>query len=131
MSTETKPKHIGRNISRLRELRGIKQDALAFAIGVSQQTISHIENSEKVDDDKLELIAKELGMSVEAIKNFSEENVVNFFNNFYDSSGTNSAFGNNNQNHFTFNPIDKLIEAYEENKKLYERLLEAEKQKQK
>jgi len=129
MSTETKPKHIGRNISRLRELRGIKQDALAFAIGVSQQTISHIENSEKVDEDKLELIAKELGMSVEAIKNFSEENVVNFFNNFYDSSGTNSAFGNNNQNHFTFNPIDKLIEAYEENKKLYERLLEAEKKK--
>jgi transcriptional regulator with XRE-family HTH domain len=125
MSTETKPKHIGRNIGRLRELRGIKQDALAFAIGVSQQTISHIENSEKVDEDKLELIAKELGMSVEAIKNFSEENVVNFFNNFYDSSGTNSAFGNNNQNHFTFNPIDKLIEAYEENKKLYERLLEA------
>jgi transcriptional regulator with XRE-family HTH domain len=127
MSTETKPKHIGRNIGRLRELRGIKQDALAFAIGVSQQTISHIENSEKVDDDKLELIAKELGMSVEAIKNFSEENVVNFFNNFYDSSGTNSAFGNNNQNHFTFNPIEKLVEAYEENKKLYERLLEAEK----
>jgi len=59
MSTETKPKHIGRNISRLRELRGIKQDALAFSIGVSQQTISHIENSEKVDEDKLELIAKE------------------------------------------------------------------------
>lgn len=129
MSTETKPKHIGRNIGRLRELRGIKQDVLAFAIGVSQQTISYIENSEKVDDDKLELIAKELGMSVEAIKNFSEENVVNFFNNFYDSSGTNSAFGNNNQNHFTFNPIDKLIETFEENKKLYERLLEAEKNK--
>lgn len=131
MSTETKPKHIGRNIGRLRELRGIKQDALAFAIGVSQQTISHIENSETVDEEKLLLIAKELGMSVEAIKNFSEENVVNFFNNFYDSSGTNSAFGNNNQNHFTFNPIDKLVEAYEENKKLYERLLEAEKRNNK
>lgn len=131
MSTETKPKHIGRNIGRLRELRGIKQDALAFAIGVSQQTISHIENSETVDEEKLQLIAKELGMSVEAIKNFSEENVVNFFNNFYDSSGTNSAFGNNNQNHFTFNPIDKLVEAYEENKKLYERLLEAEKRNNK
>lgn len=131
MSTETKPKHIGRNIGRLRELRGIKQDALAFAIGVSQQTISHIENSETVDEEKLQLIAKELGMSVEAIRNFSEENVVNFFNNFYDSSGTNSAFGNNNQNHFTFNPIDKLVEAYEENKKLYERLLEAEKRNNK
>ena len=29
----------------------------------------------------------------------------------------------------TFNPLDKLVEAYEENKKLYERLLQAEKEK--
>jgi transcriptional regulator with XRE-family HTH domain len=32
----TKQKHIGRNISRLRELRGMKQLALAEAMGVSQ-----------------------------------------------------------------------------------------------
>ncbi len=51
----------------------MKQEALAIAIGVSQQTISNIENSETVEDDKLELIAKELGVSAEAIKNFSDE----------------------------------------------------------
>ncbi len=28
-----------------------------------------------------------------------------------------------------FNPLDKLVEAYEENKKLYERLVQAEKDK--
>lgn len=118
MSTTLKPKHVGRNISRLRELRGIKQEALAIAIGVSQQTISNIENSEIVDHDKLELIAKELGITVEAIKNFSEENVVNYFNNFYDNSASNGqgAFGPI----YNFNPIDKIVE-------LYERLLEAEK----
>ncbi len=38
MSTTTKPKHIGRNISRIRELREMKQEALAVALGVSQQT---------------------------------------------------------------------------------------------
>jgi len=54
----TKPKHIGRNISRIRELRGIKQEALAMAIGVSQQTISNIEGSTSVDEEKLALIAK-------------------------------------------------------------------------
>lgn len=120
MSTE-KTKHIGRNISRLRELRGIKQEALALAIGVSQQTISNIENSETVEDDKLQLIAKELGMSSDAIKNFSEENVVNFFNNFYDNS---SSQGNSfNQGIYpTFNPLDKVIE-------LYERLIQAERDK--
>jgi transcriptional regulator with XRE-family HTH domain len=125
MNTETKTKHIGRNIGRLRELRGIKQEALAIAIGVSQQTISNIENSEVVDEDKLELIAKELGMSVDAIKNFSEENVINFFNNFYDNSASNGQGATGPI--FNFNPIDKFIELYEENKKLYERLLEAEK----
>ncbi|MFZ0595995.1 MAG: transcriptional regulator, partial [Flavobacterium sp.] len=29
----------------------------------------------------------------------------------------------------TFNPLDKLIESYDENKKLYERLVQAEKDK--
>jgi transcriptional regulator with XRE-family HTH domain len=120
METTTKPKHIGRNISRIRELRGIKQEALAIAIGVSQQTISNIEASETIDDEKLTLIAKELGVSPEGIKNFSEEGVINYFNNFMDQSA--GTFNN----HCTFNPLDKLIEAYEENKKLYERLLEAE-----
>ena len=129
MDTTSKPRHIGRNISRIRELRGMKQEALAIAIGVSQQTISNIESSETIDDDKLQLIAKELGMTQEAIKNFSEENVVNFFNTFYDNSGTNSAFGNYNQNHFNFNPIEKLVESFEENKELYKALLQAEKDK--
>lgn len=122
--TTNKPKHIGRNISRIRELRGIKQEALAIAIGVSQQTISNIENSEHVDDDKLELIAKELGVSAEAIKNFTDEAVFNYFSNFYDSST-----GQVNNNNCTFNPLDKLVAVYEENKQLYERLLQAEKDK--
>lgn len=110
-----------RSINRLRELRGIKQEALALAIGVSQQTISNIENSETVEDDKLQLIAKELGMTSEAIKNFSEDNVINFFNNFYDNS---SSQGNSfNQGMYaTFNPLDKVIE-------LYERLIQAERNK--
>ncbi len=33
MNTTIKPKHIGRNIGRIRELRGMKQEALAIAIG--------------------------------------------------------------------------------------------------
>lgn len=129
MNTDSKPKHLGRNISRLRELRGMKQEALAMAIGVSQQTISMIENSEKVDEDKLADIAKALEVSVEALKHFSEEGVINYFNTFNDSDFTNSqgAFANNH--HCTFNPLDKLMEVVEENKKLYERLLESEKEK--
>jgi transcriptional regulator with XRE-family HTH domain len=124
MNTATKPKHIGRNISRIRELREMKQEALAIAMGISQQTVSIMENSETIDEEKLLEVAKALGVSVEAIKNFSEEGVFNYFNNFYDNSQ--GTVGNH---HCTFNPLDKLMESIDENRKLYERLLQAEKDK--
>jgi transcriptional regulator with XRE-family HTH domain len=129
METTTKPKHVGRNISRIRELREMKQEALAQAIGVSQQTISSIENSESIDEEKLLQIATALGVSAEAIKNFTEEAVINYFN-FYDNSSSQGnnigAFGTTN---CTFNPLDKVLELFEEKEKLYERLLQAEKDK--
>jgi transcriptional regulator with XRE-family HTH domain len=123
MNTANK-NHIGRKISRIRELRDMKQEALAAALGISQQAVSTIENSETIEEGKLVEVAKALGVSVEAINNFSEEAVLNIIGNTYhvdNSSAVNYGC--------TFNPMDKLIEAYEENKKLYERLLQAEKDK--
>lgn len=128
MSTTTKPYHIGRKISRIRELKDMKQEALAYAMGISQQTVSAIENSETIDEEKLEAIAKALGVTVEAIKNFSEEAVFNYFNNIYDNEITGSIIAPQHSS-CTFNPLDKLIEVYEEKEKLYERLLQAEKDK--
>ena len=114
MSTAIKPKHIGRNISRMRELRGMKQEALAQAIGTNQQAISGIESSENVDPAKLKEIAKALGVTVEAIENFSKESVFNFFNTYYDNSANNGAQGNGDTNNScNFNPLDKVIELYE------------------
>ncbi|MRX42039.1 helix-turn-helix domain-containing protein [Flavobacterium sp. LC2016-23] len=127
MSTATKPNHIGRKISRIRELKDMKQEALAQALGTNQQAVSIMENSETIEEEKLIEVAKALGVSVEAIKNFSEEGVFNYFNSFSDNSINQGPIGN--QNICNFNPLDKLIEAYEENKKLYERLVQAEKDK--
>ncbi|SDR83328.1 Helix-turn-helix [Mucilaginibacter mallensis] len=118
--------HIGRKISKIRELKGIKQETLAAELGISQQAVSKIEQSAEVEDAALEKIAKILGVTADAVKNFTEEAVVNYFNNFNDSSVNHGPFGNY---HCTFNPLDKLIELVEENKKLYERLLQAEKEK--
>jgi len=123
MST-AKPKHIGRNISRIRELRDMKQEALAQAIGTNQQSISIIEGSENIDDEKLKKIAEALGVPADAIRNFSEEAVFNIMGNTYDN-GSSSI----NHNNCTFNPLDKLIEAFEENKKLYQQLIQSEKEK--
>ncbi|QSW91187.1 MULTISPECIES: helix-turn-helix transcriptional regulator [Flavobacterium] len=120
MSTLTKPNHIGRKISRIRELRDMKQEALAYALGMSQQSISIIENSETVDEEKLKAIAEVLGVSAEGIKNFSEEAVLNNIQNNYEGSVINSGpVVNHNCN---FNPLDKVVE-------LYERLVQAEKDK--
>ncbi|GAA3753060.1 helix-turn-helix transcriptional regulator [Flavobacterium ginsengisoli] len=123
MSTAIKPKHIGRNISRIRELRDMKQEALAIALGVSQQSISNLEGSENVDDEKLNRIAEALGVPAEVIKNFSEEAVFNIIGNTAENSSSVVSFG------CTFNPLDKLLETFEENKKLYQQLIQAEKEK--
>jgi len=127
METTVK-KHIGRNISRIREMKGMKQETLAELLGISQQKMSVIENTEELDDVKLNEIAKVLDVPANAIKEYSDERMINYVNNFYDNSLSNSqgAFSASN---CTFNPLDKLVEAYDENKKLYERLLQAEKEK--
>ena len=117
METKTKNNHIGRKIGRIRELRGMKQESLAEVLGISQQAVSNIENSEKVEDDKLGQIAKALGVTKEGIENFSEEAVFNVINNTFKDNSS-----NNNNYLCTINPIEKIVE-------LYERLLQAEKDK--
>jgi len=129
METSTKPSstHIGRKISRIRELCGIKQETLASEMGVSQQTVSRMEQAETIEDEVLEKVAGVLGVSSEAIKNYSDEAVIYNIQNNYEGSSVNSSPVV--ANHCSFNPLDKLMEVIEENKKLYERLLQAEKEK--
>lgn len=114
--------HEGRNVKRIREILGIKQDALALELGLSQQAISALEQKEALDKDMLEKVAKALKVSPDAIKDFREENTINIFSNTYHDNS--SILGT-----YNFNPLEKLMEALEENKKLYEALLKSERQK--
>ena len=101
----------------------MKQETVAAELGISQQAVSKIELSEKIEDEVLEKIAVVLGVTAEGIKKFNEEVVFNIIgNNYHDSSSS-------VQYQCTFNPIDKLIEIFEENKKLYEQLLKSEREK--
>ncbi|WP_026904898.1 helix-turn-helix domain-containing protein [Pedobacter glucosidilyticus] len=119
--------HIGQKISRIRELRGMKQEALAQELGISQQAISKLEQSEKIEEEVLDKIAKALGVTAEGLKKFNEETILNIISNTFTSNDTSTINAINIQP--TFNPIDKLIEVYEENKKLYEKLLASEREK--
>ena len=126
--------HEGRNIKRFREMLGIKQDALADALGDdwNQKKISLLEAKEQIEPALLEEVAKALKVPAEAIKNFDEEKAIYNIQNNYEGSNANAtnvgpAAYMNYQ--CTFNPLDKYLEAVEENKKLYERLLQSEREK--
>lgn len=113
--------HLGKKITRLRELRNIKQESLAETLGISQQAVSKLEQSEVIEDTTLERVAKALGVTADAIRNFDEEKTIMNIQNNYEGSNTKDSPVQNFQ--CTFNPLDKLIEAMEENKRLYEALL--------
>lgn len=128
MGMETSEKntrmHLGRKISRIRELRGIKQEALANELGISQQAISKLEQSEDIEDSTLDKVAKVLGVTAEGIKQYSDEAVFNVISNtFHNTSSDNSTLIASSLNYQpTFNTIEKIVE-------LYERLLASEREK--
>jgi transcriptional regulator with XRE-family HTH domain len=128
METGTNEKiHHGRNIKRFREMFGIKQEAFATELGEdwNQKKVSLLEQKETIEDDLLQQVAKVLKVPVEAIKSFDEASAINVISStFHDNA---SVFNTNCT--LNINPIEKWLETLEENKKLYERLLQAEKEK--
>lgn len=108
--------HQGKNIRRFRDILGIKQETLAEELSISQQAVSKLEQKEEIDSETLSKVAGVLKIPVEAIKNLSDEGAINFVaNSFHDNSSSSGI-------KYVFNPIEKIIE-------LYERLLEAERTK--
>ena len=128
---KTRKPHHGRNVTRLREIRDMKQETLASLLGLTQQAVSKIEQSETIDEERLEEISKILNFSPEVIKNLNDELIINYIQNNYEGTY------NNNSGHITIqHPIDKIMDLYEEVKKLheektklYEALLKSEREK--
>ena len=127
MSNTTTTQHHGRAIKFFRELRGLTQDNIADGLGDDwdQKRVSRLEEKEIVPDDIMEQVAQILKVPIMAIRNFDQEKAIQIISNtFHDHSiayaGVNSP---------TFNPLDKYIEAMEDNKKLYEQLVQSEREK--
>ena len=105
--------HEGRNVKRIREMLGIKQETLALELGDdwNQKKISLLEGKETIEPQLLDEVAKALKVPVEAIKNFDEEKAINIISNTFTS---NDASTLNAINYYpTFNPVDKIVELYE------------------
>ena len=108
----------GRNVKRLREILGIKQEELAQRMSLSQQTVSRLESQDELDSEWLDKFANALHVPVESIEDFREEAAQNIFSGTWNDQA--SSIVTTYQP--SFNPIDKIAE-------LYERLLKSEQEK--
>lgn len=110
---------IGPNIKFLRNLKGLKQEAVAIELGISQAEYSLIENSDFVDDQIIIQVAQILNVTPEVIKEFNENQAFySIENKVENTSITENAHGI----HQVFSPVEKVVE-------LYERLLASEREK--
>ena len=104
MDVEIKDKasqrHVGRNLQRIRVYLGMKQEALAADLGISQQEISKIEKQDEIEDKLLTQIA----------------------NSYKDATISPGATATVYAHTQQINPLDKIVE-------LYERLLQSEREK--
>ncbi len=120
MDTAVKKNNHGANVRRWREWRNVNQDVLADKIGVSQATLSLYEKKEKLEPEILDKIAKALDIPVEAITELEQGTAINIFSGTFSDFKDNAAILNS---YPTFNPIDKVVELYDEKIALYERML--------
>lgn len=112
-------RHTGRNVQRVRMYFGVKQEALAADLGITQQEVSKIEQQEEIEEEVLSQIANVLGVSSEVIRDFDVERAIYNINNSYNDAtiteGSTAVV-------LQINPIEKIVE-------LYERLLKSEREK--
>ena len=126
MDVEIKDKasqrHVGRNLQRIRVYLGMKQEALAADLGISQQEISKIEKQDEIEDKLLTQIATALGVSAEVIRDFDVERAIYNINSYKDATISPGATATDYAHTQQINPLDKIVE-------LYERLLQSEREK--
>ncbi|BBD45362.1 Hypothetical protein PEIBARAKI_5355 [Petrimonas sp. IBARAKI] len=120
--------HHGHAIKRFRHTLGIKQEALASEMGLSQALISTYEQRKVLNDEVIERFAKALNVAPELIKDLEEDPVTVIIENNTFEKGNNNV-GYVTDNTITNDPIEQILELNKEKTALYERMLELEKEK--
>ena len=117
--------HQGKNAKRFREAKGIKQEAIAIELDITQQAVSQLEKRQELDDEVIKVYARVVGIDEYFIRNMVDDSLLEGSTYFYDHSIQNK---NVSTQTLTFNPLDKVVELYSEKDQLYERML-SEKEK--
>ena len=125
--------HQGQNVKIFRNMRNMKQEEFAKQIGVKQSVVTKLERQSIIEETMLSKCAEVLGIPVDVLKEFELEKMLDSFiyniDKIQDSNGWmfSSKDGTANTNHYY--PIEKIMELQHKNTELYERLLQAEKEK--
>lgn len=119
---KTDRKHVGHNLRIIRAYMGIKQDALAVDLGISQQEISKIERQTVIEEKLLIKVADVLGIPTEAIKDFDVEKTIDNINKSEERTISAEKTVCTCKAPEQINLIDKIVE-------LYKRLLRSEREK--
>lgn len=103
--------HEGRNVKRFREMRGIKQETLAWELGEdwSQKKVSLLESKERIELPLLQRLAGALKVPLEALKQFEEEQAIDLLSNTF---------------HSREHSLEEIRKLHEEKMSLYERMLQ-------
>ncbi|MDR1729709.1 MAG: helix-turn-helix transcriptional regulator [Prevotellaceae bacterium] len=125
--------HHGHAVKRFRLNLGIKQEALAADMGISQALVSFYEQKKEMEEDMIEKFAGALGVAPQLIKELEEDpvtiiiennTITNENNDKVETDVNNAAHDviheDNSTNHF--NPVEKIAE-------IFEKLLEKEQEK--
>lgn len=112
--------HHGHNIRRTRIEKGIKQDAMAKLVNLSQPAVSRYEQTKVIDDEMLRRFSRALDVPVEYLKTLEEDAPSIVFesisNDVHDNDSVVSpttGYANAQNATNSFNPIDKITELYE------------------
>lgn len=121
--------HHGHAIRRFRHTLGIKQEALAADMGISQTLVSFYEKKKTIEDDMIEKFAKALNVDPKLIKELEEDPVTFIIENNTFEKGSMAGIYNVGDIQHNPDPVDRLIELSNEKTALYERMLELEREK--
>jgi transcriptional regulator with XRE-family HTH domain len=137
-SEQPKRIHQGRNVRRYRLLLQLKQESLVERLGKNWhlRKLSTVENSETIEPEMLEELARALGVPVQLLETTNDENVMVSIQNFTDfkddaqvsgAQGTSQTAELNHNYHDASKEIQELKQnlekAMEEKDKLYRELL--------
>jgi len=114
--------HEGRNVRRFREMRELKQEALAYELGDdwNQQKVSLLEQKQTIDPAILAEISRVLRLPVEVFQQFDEEQGINHIiaNTFNEA-----AYFTGHSATLNINPLKEIQQLHDEKIAIYERML--------